>query len=322
MDILKYRKIYYLFSGVLVGASIVALFTFGLPLGIDFTGGSLLEIEFEEERLPKEEIGSALQEVGISEYVLQATGEKGYIMRFPPVDEITHQNILTRIREGEGFATTSPSEQNIFTEKRFDFIGPVIGEALKKKAVTALWMVLAGILLYVAWAFRRTRGFVSGWRYSAITLITLSHDVLVTVGFFTVAGFIWNFEANISFVAAVLLVLGYSVTDTVVVFDRIRENIMKRKENDFYPIVEKSIVQTLVRSFNTSFTTLLVVLAIFFFGGETLKSFAATLAVGIAVGTYSSIFLASPLLYSTHQMRLDRIIMTIIKKGRKRRGRG
>lgn len=302
MDILKFRKIYYIFSGVLALASILALVVWGLPFGIDFTGGSLFEIEFANQPLPKEEIEEIVKGIGILDATVQATGEKGYILRFPPIDEETHQKILTQLQE-----------RKEVKQKQFTSIGPVIGQELKKKAFTATWVLLIGILLYVAWAFRHARGFVSGWRYGFITLLTLLHDVLITVGAFAAMGLLFHYEANVAFIAALLLVLGYSVTDTVVVFDRIRENIIKRKESEFYPIVSRSTSQTIVRSLNTSFTALFVALTILIFGGETLKSFAATLAVGIAVGTYSSICLASPLLYSTHKLSFGLARKTIKK---------
>ncbi|MBW6441081.1 protein translocase subunit SecF [Patescibacteria group bacterium] len=186
-------------------------------------------------------------------------------------------------------------EKNI-EEKRFDSIGPVIGNELKSTAVMALVIAIVSIVLYIAWAFRKVSRPVSSFKYGIIATIALFHDVIITLGVFAVLGNFYNVEIGIPFVAALLAILGYSVNDTIVVFDRTRENLLRAREDDFEKTVNKSINETLVRSINTSFTTLLVLFTLFLFGGETIKYFVVALIVGITAGTYSSIFIASPLL--------------------------
>lgn len=285
MDLLKYRKLYYLFSGTLIVISVVSLLVWGLNFGIDFTGGSLLEVEYKETRPENQKIKEDLSGLELGETVLQPTGERGLLIRLREVDEATHQKILDALNREQ------------IEEKRFDSIGPVIGKELKEKAQKAVLFVLIAIVLYIAWAFRHVSKPVSSFRYGFIALVALFHDILITAGIFSILGHFLNFEIGIPFVAAILTILGYSVNDTIVVFDRVRENLSKHT-GDFQDTVSKSIRETLVRSFNTSLTTLFVLVAIFFLGGETIRYFVLTLIIGIVIGTYSSIFLASPLLVS------------------------
>lgn len=183
-------------------------------------------------------------------------------------------------------------------EKRFDSIGPVIGGELKNSAVWATIIALIAIVLYIGWAFRKVSRPVSSFKYGISATIALFHDVIITLGVFSILGHFYNVEIGVSFVAAILAILGYSVNDTIIVFDRTRENLLKSGIDDFEEVVNKSVNETMVRSLNTSFTTLLVLFALYLFGGETIKYFVVALLVGIAFGTYSSIFIASPLLVS------------------------
>jgi len=186
----------------------------------------------------------------------------------------------------------------VIEEKRFESIGPVIGNELKSSAFWALILSLVGIVLYISWAFRKVSRPISSFNYGFIAIIALFHDIVITMGIFAVLGHFLNVEVGIPFMAALLTVLGYSVNDTIVVFDRTRENLLKADIDDFEEVVNKSVNETLIRSLNTSFTTLLVLAALFLFGGETIKYFVVALFVGIFFGTYSSIFIASPLLVS------------------------
>ncbi|MCK5475120.1 MAG: protein translocase subunit SecF [Candidatus Pacebacteria bacterium] len=186
-------------------------------------------------------------------------------------------------------------EENI-EEKRFDSIGPVIGNELKSTAVLAIVIAIISIVLYIAWAFRKVSRPVSSFKYGIIATIALFHDVIITLGVFSVLGHLYNVEIGIPFVAALLAILGYSVNDTIVVFDRTRENLLRARDDDFEKTVNKSVNETLIRSINTSFTTLLVLFTLLLFGGETIKYFIVALIVGITAGTYSSLFIASPLL--------------------------
>ena len=197
--------------------------------------------------------------------------------------------------ENTSIDSEEPKEKNI-EEKRFDSIGPVIGNELRSTAVLAIVIAIISIVLYIAWAFRKVSRPVSSFKYGIIATIALFHDVIITLGVFSVLGHLYNVEIGIPFVAALLAILGYSVNDTIVVFDRTRENLLRARDDDFEKTVNKSINETLVRSINTSFTTLLVLFTLLLFGGETIKYFIVALIVGIAAGTYSSLFIASPLL--------------------------
>lgn len=198
----------------------------------------------------------------------------------------------------------APNEEKNIEEKRFDSIGPVIGNELKSTAVWAIVIALIGMVLYIGWAFRKVSRPVSSFKYGIIATIALFHDVVITLGVFSVLGYLYNIEIGLPFVAALLAILGYSVNDTIVVFDRTRENLIKAGSENFEETVNKSVNETLIRSLNASFTTLLVLFALFLFGGETIKYFIAALIIGIAFGTYSSIFIASPLLVTWQKWSL------------------
>jgi len=288
MLIVKHRKIWFLVSGVLVAASIVCLAIWQLNFGIDFTGGSLSEIEWISQRPSNRDVQDSLVSFELGNISVQATGEKGMILRLKDIDENTHQEILSALEEKFGQVE----------EKRFESIGPTIGQELKKKAAWSIFLALIAILVFVAWAFRKVSFPIKSYRYGIIAVIALFHDVLITVGVFSFLGHFQGVEVGVPFVAALLTVLGYSVNDSIVVFDRIRENLLsfRTKDEEFSKTVGLSLKQTITRSINTSLTTLLVLFAIFLFGGTTIKFFSLALIIGIALGTYSSIFIASPLL--------------------------
>ena len=295
MVVIKHRKIFFILSGLLVFASIVCLALWQLNFGIDFKGGSLAEIEWVDSRPNNQEIQDALATLdlpanrqGLGNINIQATGEKGTILRLKDIDEDTHQEILNTLKDKFGD----------LEERRFESIGPAIGAELKKKAFWSISLALVAILIFVAWAFRKVSFPIKSYRYGIIAVIALFHDVLIVMGVFSFLGRFEGVEVGVPFVAALLTVLGYSVNDSIVVFDRIRENLLsyKAKDEEFSKTVGRSLKQTITRSINTSLTTLLVLFAVFLFGGVTIKFFALALIIGIALGTYSSIFLASPLL--------------------------
>src|SRR3989338_3159163 len=304
ISIINTRKIWFTLSGSLVLISIISFFIWGLNLGIDFTGGSLLEVEFMVMRPNQSDVNQALAELNLGNIVSQPVGEKGMIIRFKDVNEEIHQKILKTLKEKfkPSDALNLPEGQGInfeikiIEEKRFDSIGPVIGQELKNKTIWAIIIVLIAIVIYIAWAFRKVSKPVASWKYGLIAVLALFHDITITVGVFVILGKFYNLEANAPFVAALLTGLGYLVYDTIVVFDRIRENLIKHLGEDFDKIVDQSINEVIVRSINTSFTVLLALLALLLFGGATIRDFILALIVGISVGTYSSIFLASPLL--------------------------
>jgi len=283
-DFLKYRKIYFIFSGILILGSLVCLGVFGLKPGIDFTGGSILEVEYKAERFSNQEIKNALADLELGEIYIQPTGERGVIIRMKDIDEATHQQVLEKLGQVE--------------ELRFESIGPVIGRELKEKTKIVIVLSLLAIVFYIALAFRRIQRPVSSWQYGIASLLALFHDVLIPIGTLSLLGKFYGVQITIPVIVALLTVLGYSINNTVVVFDRIRENLLKRIGATYEGTVNNSLNQTLTRSLNTSLTTLFVLIAIFLLGGETLKYFALTLILGIAAGTYSSIFLASPILVS------------------------
>jgi len=440
LKIVQRRKIWFAFSAVLVSASLIALLSWGLKFGIDFTGGTLMEFSFKEKTLNSQEIKDALADLNLGEINIQFSGEKNVLLRFKDVDEDTHQKILSALdsaisgedenkkeidnependrneenaesdSDEEEIGNLSPhrslsvedcdeqmrdplqssteilqrgekeenniskllggivkkalaaeneneivsetnesetkesevevitnsgeeinidaenidlsdieseeidlnamegtSEKNVnIEEKRFNSIGPVIGNELKESAVWAIIIALIAIVLYIGFAFRKVSFPVSSFKYGIIATIALFHDIIITLGVFAVLGHFYNVEIGIPFVAALLAILGYSVNDTIVVFDRTRENLLKSGIDDFEKIVNKSVNETLIRSINTSFTTLLVLFTLYLFGGTTIKYFVVALIVGISAGTYSSIFIASPLLVTWQRWNLRR----------------
>jgi len=267
-----------------MAVSIVCLFVFGLNPGIDFTGGSILEVDFEV-RIDNLAIQEKMKDLNLGEVIIQPTGEKGVILRFQEVDENTHQEIVSKL-----------NEISRVTERRFESIGPTIGRELRQKTIILIIVSLIALLFYIIIAFRKVSRPVSSWQYGIISIIALFFDVLIPVGVFSFLGKFYNTQFTIPIVTALLTILGYTINDKVIVFDRIRENLLKSHQENFEDLVNKSLNQILVRSLSTGTCTLLVLFAIFFLGGETLKYFALTLIIGIVVGTYSSIFLATPLL--------------------------
>ena len=284
VNFLKYKKVYFIFSGILMAVSIVCLFVFGLNPGIDFTGGSILEVNFEV-RPDNLAIQEKIKDLNLGEVIIQPTGEKGVILRFQEVDENTHQEIVSKL-----------NEISSVTERRFESIGPTIGRELRQKTIILIIVSLIALLFYIAIAFQKVSRPVSSWQYGIISIIALFFDVLIPVGVFSILGKFYNTQFSIPIVAALLTILGYTINDKVIVFDRIRENLFKSHQENFEELVNKSLNQVLLRSLSTGTCTLLVLFAIFFLGGETLKYFALTLIIGIVVGTYSSLFLASPML--------------------------
>ena len=248
-----------------------------------------MEIEYRSERPSSDIIKENFKSVGVDDVHVQPSGDKGAILRFKDVGEDKHQEILSKLK-GE--------DKESLAEKSFASIGPTIGSEMKRKSIWAISLVLAIIVTYIAIAFRKVSSPMVSWKYGIATLIALFHDVIVPLGVFAALGKFYNTEIDVAFIAAILTVLGYSVHDTIIVFDRIRENLAKFSRIEFEEIINKSLNQTFVRSLNTSMTVLLVLLAIYFFGGDTIKNFALVLLIGIAAGTYSSIFVASPVLLS------------------------
>lgn len=285
MNIIGYRKIFFFISGLMILASIAAIFLFGFKVGADFKGGALWQLRLAQ--TGAEELRTFLQQDGIKNVSTFPVSDNSLMIKLDSMSEAEHQKYLKDLQNKFGKVE----------ELRFDSIGPSVGNELRSKAMWAVVLVLIGISLFVAYAFRKVSHPVKSWKYGIITLITLFHDVIVPAGLIAFLGNSLGVEADINFVVALLVVMGFSVHDTIVVFDRIRENLMARRSQDnFEDIVNNSVNQTLARSVNTSLTLILVLLSLFFFGPITLKYFVLTILAGTTVGAYSSIFIASPLL--------------------------
>ena len=296
MIVIKHRHLFYIFSGFLVFVSIGALVFYGLPLGIDFTGGTIAEVEFIGERPSVEALRERLSNAGFSEVRLQPSGEKSLILRLHDITEEEHQALLV------GLANSGVISE-ILEEKRFDSIGPIIGKELLRKAVIAIGLVILLILVFVSWAFRKVSEPVQSWKYALTAIVALGHDVMIPVGLFVILGRFFGAEGDALFVTALLTILGFSVHDTIVVFDRIRENLSKAgASEDFASTVGKSLRETVGRSLATSFTLFLMLASLFWFGAEAIRYFALTLLVGVVAGTYSSICLASPLIVTWNDL--------------------
>ena len=291
---IRYQKIFYILSVTLVVLSIISVFLFGLKLGIDFTGGSSLELNFKNQPPEPEEVRESLKTLDLGEILIQKTGDKGIILKMKDIGEETHQEILKRLKS---LGTTEEASES------FQSIGPVIGQELKRKTKIVIFLALLAILIYIAFSFRRISRPIKSYVYGLTSIIALCHDVLIPLGILAFLGKFQGVEITIPIITAFLTVFGYSINDSVVVFDRVRENLLRSKDPTFELTVEKSLNQTLVRSLNTSLTTLFVLFAIFFLGGETLKYFSLTLILGIFLGTYSSLFLATPLLVTFYRFR-------------------
>ncbi len=317
MFIIKYKNFFIGISVVLMIASVAAVLVWGIRYGIDFTGGSITEVEFSANtstvtatstaptttpvavastRPEIEELKSVLSPLSTStaETIIQPTGEKGYIIRSKHLSEGDHAKVISALSLG--------GKWNV-TEKRFNTIGPVVGEELRNKAWVSIFAVMLAIVLFVAFVFRKVSHPVPSWQFGIITLIALFHDVVVPVGVIAALGHFTGAEVDVLFVTALLTVLGFSVHDTIVVFDRVRENLKLKVSNDFSETVGKSLQQTFVRSVNTSLTVILVLIALLILGPASIHLFSLMLLVGIIAGVYSSIFLASPLLVVAEKIR-------------------
>ena len=284
MNFTKYFKFYNIFSCLLLFSAIFLLFAIGLNFSIDFTGGSILEIEFEK-RPENPVIQEKLRDLNLGEITIQPTGDRGVILRIKEINEASHEDLLSKL-----------GEISKVKEQRFENIGPVVGKELRQKTITLIIVSLLSLLIYITIAFSKVSRPISSWQYGVISILTLSFDVLVAIGIFTLLEKFYQVQLSVPIVTALLTILGYTINDKVIVFDRIRENILKGQKKTFEETVNFSLNQTLTRSLSTGTCTLLVLLFIFFFGGDTLRYFSLILIVGIVVGTYSSLFLATPLL--------------------------
>lgn len=289
MFIIKYRNVFFALSALVIALSVFAVVAKGFATGIDFNGGSIIEVAYEstapsEQKLPDTEVlKNALESAGFTGARIQIAGENDMIVKTRSLSEDEHQTLIATLALDGSFSVT---------EKRFSSIGPTIGKELRSKAWVAIVLVIIAIVLFIAYAFRRVSEPVSSWKYGLVTTLTLMHDIIVPAGIFAWMGK----EVDTLFVVALLSIMGISVHDTIVVFDRIRENLKTKLSSDFATTVGKSLEQTFSRSINTSLTVMIVLATLLFFGPASTKDFSFILWIGIFIGTYSSVFIASPLL--------------------------
>src|SRR3989344_4836105 len=275
--LMKYKLFYLILSTLVILPGLFFLVTSGLKLGIDFTGGALLEYKFEKQ-FPKAE----LEQYGL---VTPETNNT-FIIRTKPLEHEQLTSLKNEIEQKHGK----------FSVLREENVGPTIGKELEQKEILATILACLFIVLYISWAFRKVPKPTSSWRFGVVAIVALIHDVLVVVGLFAILGKFLHVEIDTLFVTALLTVIGFSVHDTIVVFDRIRENLPKYLSRKFEEVADISITQTLGRSLNTSLTVVFVLLALLLFGGESIRWFVVALLIGIISGTYSSIFNATALL--------------------------
>lgn len=286
---IKYSKLWLVVSGLIAVVCIVFLAIWGLKPGIDFTGGSLLELSFTT-RPETAEMQNVFNEVGLKNISIQKAGDYGIIVRTNFLTEEEHQRVLS------GVQARLQTAANQVHEESFQTVGASISSQLKSKAIWAITFVLFGIIGYIAYAFRKVSRPVASWKYGVLAIVALLHDVLLVMGVFAVLGRFFGVEVDTAFVVAIITVLGYSVNDTIVVYDRIRENLQRHSADNFEEVVNIGLNETLMRSINTTFKTTLPLIALFFIGGASIHYFVLALLIGIASGAYSSIFIASPLL--------------------------
>jgi len=290
MFVIKYRKIFFLLSAFLIALSLYGIFFYGFNESIDFKGGSLTEVTYTANAPTLDQMNASIQSLNVGNFSVRPSGSNDYIIR-----------TLELTQEERGALISAISVNGVApTISRSDSVGPIAGAELKSKAFKAIAVVVIMIVLFVTFAFRRVSKPVSSWKFGFATIIALFHDVVIPTGVFVFLGHFKGVEIDLLFVTGLLAILGYSVHDTIVVFDRVRENLKVNRDSgnkeEFETTVGKSVAQTFGRSINTSLTIFITLLALYLFGSSTTKDFALLLIVGVIVGTYSSIFVASPLL--------------------------
>jgi preprotein translocase subunit SecF len=257
-----------------------------------------MEIQFSLDPIPEvNQVEEKLSSLNLNSLTIQPTDNKGMLLRYLASDETANDKVLEQLQ------TVDPSVMVL----RTDFIGGSVSEQIKKSAFTGIILSLLGIALYIGWAFRRVSGVVTSWEYGLGAIIALAHDIVIVIGLFAILGKFYGIEVGVPFIAALLTILGYSVNDTIVVYDRVRENLLRSsKKEDFEGIVNRSLNETVGRSINTSMTVIITLIAIVIFGGESIRYFGVALLAGVVFGTYSSIFIASALLVSRYNMKTQK----------------
>ena len=278
VNFMKYKWIYFGISFLVLIPGVFSLIRYGLRLSIDFTGGTLLEIQTSAKNLSE-----IAKDQNLELSSVQSSADNTYLLRFKKLDKDQNEKFKSALGKD-------------VIEKRYESVGPVVGAEMTKKALLAVILASLAIVVYIAWSFRQVPKPYSSWKFGVSAVVALLHDALVVLGVFSLFGHFYHVEIDALFVTALLTVIGFSVHDTIVVFDRVRENLPKMYNKPFSEIVDFSLTETLVRSLNTSLTVTLTLVSLLLFGGETIRWFVVALLVGIVSGTYSSIFNAAPML--------------------------
>lgn len=290
MLIVKYRKIFYALSLVLLALSVFAIVRYGLNLGTDFIGGTLLEVKYEEGRPELEELNSAVLDLELGSILIQPTGEQNYTLKLRNISE-TEKEAL--------FEALTLDGKKTFTQERLSEVGPTLGKELRNKGVVAITLVVLLIILYIAFVFRQvSKHHVKSWKYGVAAIVALTHDIIISVGAMALLGHFSGAEADALFLTALLTILGLSVNDTIVVFDRIRENLHRHPTVKFEEVVGVSLRETYIRSINTTVVIIIVLVSLLIWGPASTYYFALILLIGMVAGTYSSIFIAPNILIS------------------------
>jgi preprotein translocase subunit SecF len=284
LDIIGKRRWFFIITGVILVACVIFLAVFGLKAGVEFSSGSVLTVGFNE-KLDKQEIEDELTDLGYTNVIIQTVGENDFLIRLPRLTSTEKNELTDSLNQTFG-------SLNI---REFDDVDEMVASETTRTAAIAVAVAAVGILLYIAWAFRKMP---HPFHYGICAIIALVHDTVVALGVFAVLGGLFGWEIDLKFVIGILAVIGYSVNNTVVVFDRIRENLLTDSRSSFVTVVNNSLIETLTRSLNTSLTTIIVILALMFFVGTVIQNFTVILFVGIIAGTYSSLFIAPSLLVS------------------------
>lgn len=296
MNITKNRRLWFTFSGIAVGVSVLLMLLFGFRLGLDFTGGVRWHVEMTE---PTEKVALAdfFATQGLDKAAaVQETDNNGFLITLEDLPDAKIQEIKDEFSEKVGE----------YTDVSYRKVDSSIGQSFQRKSLYAIIAALIGIVIFVGFAFIKVPKSVNPWRFGFVAIAALFHDIIILLGIFAVLSSVLNMELDLQFITALLATLGFSVNDTIVILDRVRENIGRIKGNvGFESIVESSVQSTLTRSINTSISTLLPLLALLIWGSEALFAFVLALVLGILIGTYSSIFLAAPLL-AEWKMRADK----------------
>lgn len=299
MNLIKYRNYFFALSLLLIIPGVIAFFAWGLKVGIDFSGGTLWEIRIVDtsKQVQPAEIRDLLTSAGTEVSQAQSTSQNTTLVKIPETDEVKIKDLKTKLQEK--FGQTE--------DVRLETVGPTISKELTKKAFLAVGISILAILTFITWSFRKIPKPASSLAFGVCTVIALVHDVIVVVGIFAILGHFYHIEVDSLFITALLTVIGFSVHDTIVVFDRIRENLIRHSDHSFEEVVNHSLLQTIGRSLNTSLTAVFVLIALFLFGGQSIKTFVLALLIGIISGTYSSIFNAAPLLVVWHSLSKRKI---------------